>query len=374
MATPPSYPYPTFGGVTLQADPAVPEHAARKGYVDGAIANIAGAGLILDPATGKIKVDSAAPTALSGTPLGTDQVVIVRGTTTYYVPVSALTGTSPATATAATLAGTPTTGTAGTPLAATTVTTTPSSASAFMTLYTGGADVGSRVAVASGATFSATPAAAGTFTVRAYAAATGGTPLAESAAITVAAAAAKIGPDLVMTSATYAAGQNGQALSGGSGLSPALTLASGSRTIKMRVFVPTATHNVVLIQFNQDNNKYFSLINGAITGSYLGNTSTSVIASGWHDIRIEEDTVANPGYGQTRIYVDGTSIMTYGSYVADVANPTVRIDMDTAQGVLLDELTIHYGLDTTVIPANGYPAGTANLVADWAFNGNGLSR
>ena len=147
----------------------------------------AGTGLLAAP-DGTFSVDSAAPTVLSGPPLGTDQVVIVRGTTTYYVPVSALMGATPATATAATLAGTPTTGTAGTALAATTVTTTPSGASAFMALYTGTADVGSRVAVASGGTFAPTPAAVGSFTVRAYAAATGGVPLQESGVVTVAAA------------------------------------------------------------------------------------------------------------------------------------------------------------------------------------------
>jgi len=241
-----------------------------------------------------------------------------------------------------------------------------------MVLYTGTADVGARVAVASGATFSAVPAAAGTFTVRAYAAATGGTPLAESAAITVAAAgAAKIGPDLVMTSATYAAGQNGQALSGGSGLSSALTLASGSRTLKFRVFIPTSGHDMTLVQFNSGSTAIV-LANGTIGGSFIGNNVTAALASGWHDIRIEQDTVANPGYGQTRIYADGTSIYTWGSFVAQAANPTITTAV--AQGVLLDELTIHSGIDTTAIPANGYPAGTANLVGDWAFDGNGLSR
>ena len=63
----------------------------------------AGAGL-LAAVDGTLSVDSAAPTALFGPPLGTDQVVIVRGTQTYYVPVSALTGgTAPATATSYTI-------------------------------------------------------------------------------------------------------------------------------------------------------------------------------------------------------------------------------------------------------------------------------
>ena len=73
---------------------------------------------------GTLSVDSAAPTLLSGPPLGTDYTVLVRGTATFYTPISSLPGyVAPATAFTSALSAA--TGTVGT---ATNLTLTPTGA------------------------------------------------------------------------------------------------------------------------------------------------------------------------------------------------------------------------------------------------------
>ena len=324
---------------------------------------------------GTLSVDTVAPVALSGAPQPADGIVLVRNGVTYLVPFSAFGsgGTAPAAATAYTTALPAASGYAGSGV---TLTATPTGAAwPFGVVLTASASglqgtFTSMTASPTGTTpavFTFTPGAAGSGTLSVSA-----SPAMVNSSGTVAyravAAGAKIGPDLTMASATYAASPNGQALSGGSGTA-VLTMASGSRTIKARMFVPTTAHSFTLLALS---NSTVNMSDGRLAGSFIGNQLAPAMASGWHDIRIEQDTVTNAPYGQTRVYADGTQIYTYSNASQTTANPTLTVT--PSAGVLVDELVIQTGVKSDALPAAGYPAGTAGLVGDWAFDGSGASR
>ena len=92
-------------------------------------------------------------------------------------------------ATAASLAGVPSTGTVGTAISGITLSLTPANATAYMVVTANGTP-GARVAVTAGALPSFTPSATGTDTIQIYAGASGGSALVTSSNITISGAAA----------------------------------------------------------------------------------------------------------------------------------------------------------------------------------------
>ena len=329
-----------------------------------------------------IAASQVAPQPLSGALGAGDLFIAVRGSGLAATPYTVTQTQTQAWATGGTapaaVAPSPVTSlAAGTPTPTTIpVTFTAPTAGTAPITYAGLTSVDGTTYTTNGGTFTAS---GGTFTgltaatayhLRVAATNSTGTATADVAGtVSTAAAAAKVGPDLVTTSATYATSPNGQALSGGSG-TVALSLANGaSRTIKARIFVPAAAHDVTLISLS---NSLVQLTNGQLGGSFTGNNYLPAMATGWHEVHIEQDTVTNAPYGQTRVSVDGTGVYTRGDASQNAANPTLTVT--PRAGVLLDELAIHSGIDSTALPAAGYPAGTAGLVGDWAFDGSGASR
>jgi hypothetical protein len=186
------------------------------------------------------------------------------------------------------------------------------------------------------------------------------------------------GPNLTMTSATYATSKSGftQALSGGSGVvASALTMAANSaRSIEMWINIGTVAPGSTTNLISDQNGDGISIgsgsgnIYGHSGGSYFG--ASGVLDGAWHHIRL----VWSPtGSAACNLWIDG--VFTQQGPPACIANPLYTIG--PAAGMLIDEVAIYNSaLSTTLAnftPPTAPGTFTGSVIGLWHLDGNGTS-
>jgi len=372
-----------------------PTIPAAPGVATGSVAGLMkpGAGLTVQ-SDGTVAVDSAAPVALTGNVLSTDTFLLQRGSTVYSVspaqiPSSLLSSTQGGSQTTApTYANTFTTtlsATSGTVGTALTVTETPGSggwpavAVAPSSTLAGTFSPTSTTPTAGSATpltFQFTPSAAGTGTITASASGmTAGTAPSYTAA---AAQQASGRPSLALTSATYSAGQFGQALSGGSGTAPVPIPSSPVFTMELSFKIPSGNSNGVKTFYSSADGIVKAFVDGGTV--FFDADGKRFLQAGysgdqWHHIAYVSDA------SESKVYFDGVEANQYYNNTsmgnsAYVISASGGVAPDNTPGVgSVDEVRIsnvrRYSANFT--PPTAAFVADASTLALWHLNGDGAS-
>ena len=193
-----------------------------------------------------------------------------------------------------------------------------------------------------------------------------------------------IGPAMTMTSPTYdTTGQKlgSGALSGGKGV--ATLTRAGTGTCSFGFFFKSS-NNTTTFPILSDGSNGIGITNGNLYaygpgGHNIG--STNVCDGAWHWIAGVSQSDGNTSY-----HIDGGGQSTYYTNVGITANPTFTVTatggtqafstFGTVAGAgEIDCLTILNGIQSSIVavPTTEPTSATANLLAGYGFNGNGLS-